>query len=291
MDYKNEIRDFLRNRGVDLFGVADICNLKDEPPGYRPDEILPGAKSVIVFGRKVLDGTVQALIEGIEEKSATKQNVYGAFGYELTPNFALTFDAFYLAQYLERKYDVICTPLPGDLLQGGFAMDTGHAAVAAGLGELAWNGHVVTEQYGPRVSFSAVITTMELPADEPRRGERLCDPSKCKICVQKCPVGAISDYDSGKETTYIIGGENYSVAQIEDTPCMVASYGLRKEFGGEADRVASLWPDEAEMDAAFRSMSTNDSAHLSHFPEWKCKKCFAYCPLGNWSDHFKSAIS
>ena len=56
-----QIRNYLiREHGMDLVGVCPADALADEPEGYRPTDILPCASSVVVFGRRLLNGVVQA---------------------------------------------------------------------------------------------------------------------------------------------------------------------------------------------------------------------------------------
>ena len=37
------------NYDLDLVGIASADALSDEPEGHRPSDLLPGAKSIIVF--------------------------------------------------------------------------------------------------------------------------------------------------------------------------------------------------------------------------------------------------
>ena len=63
-----------------------------------------------------------------------------------------------------------------------------HAAYLAGMGSFGHNNVILTPQYGPRVRFTSIFTTAEIPPD-PIKIKDLC--IKCLRCVKNCPVGAI----------------------------------------------------------------------------------------------------
>ena len=50
MDLYEDIGRVLEQGGVDTFGVADIASFDSAEPGYRPQDILPTARSVLVYG-------------------------------------------------------------------------------------------------------------------------------------------------------------------------------------------------------------------------------------------------
>ncbi|MBO5976772.1 MAG: hypothetical protein J6P94_06320, partial [Oscillospiraceae bacterium] len=55
------IKEYIKTKfDMDLVGIAKASALAVEPAGHRPTDLLPGAKSIIVFGRALADGAVQA---------------------------------------------------------------------------------------------------------------------------------------------------------------------------------------------------------------------------------------
>jgi epoxyqueuosine reductase len=67
-----------------------------------------------------------------------------------------------------------------------------HYAVAAGLGQLGLNGQLLTPVAGSRVRFTWIQTNAPLVCDAPVDYgiPKICDA--CKVCVRRCPPGAIT---------------------------------------------------------------------------------------------------
>ncbi len=54
--FTREVKEFAKTQlGADLVGVAGVDRFAGAPDGHRPDELLPGAKSVIVMAGRMLD--------------------------------------------------------------------------------------------------------------------------------------------------------------------------------------------------------------------------------------------
>jgi len=71
-------------------------------------------------------------------------------------------------------------------------------AIDAGLGELARNGLLITEEFGPRLRIAKVLTDLPLAPDKPADFgvTRFCEV--CQKCAQNCPSQAIMH---GERTT------------------------------------------------------------------------------------------
>lgn len=64
-------------------------------------------------------------------------------------------------------------------------------AVQAGLGQMGFNGQLLTPGAGARVTLTAISTGAELAHDEPVDFGIPGICGECKVCVRRCPVGAI----------------------------------------------------------------------------------------------------
>lgn len=80
------------------------------------------------------------------------------------------------------------------------------AALACGFGELGKHGNIINRHYGSSFRLSAVVTDMPLLADEIDEfgADGFC--TRCQVCINACPVDAISDakqFVRGVEKWYV----------------------------------------------------------------------------------------
>lgn len=289
MGIEQSIKDLALSNGMDLCGIAPISRFEGAPEGMHPVEFLPGCKSVISVGVRLLDGAVQTIFRNFEDGKAAAQNIYGAYGYTIAPNFHLFSAVYNIALFIERKTRAVATPTQVGPLQGGISISQRHAAVAAGIAEFGWHGLALTPGFGPRNRFGAVLTTAELVPDPMSRGPALCNPEKCGICTSVCPGRALSSYGE-KEARHITyrdedGDRSFDVCHVNTTRCRIAIHGLMKRVGGATDLVTSLDASPGEVSAAVATI--RDPYGLQDAPTWRCGKCLAYCPVGQWKEKFR----
>ncbi len=74
------------------------------------------------------------------------------------------------------------------------------AATSAGLGWIGRNGLLINPEFGPRLSFTTVLTDAPL-----RAGKSItkCRCGKCRLCVEHCPAGALTGNDWSREEPYV----------------------------------------------------------------------------------------
>ncbi len=206
--------------GADLVGVAPIERFKGAPLKMSPQELLPGAKSVVVMALHHHDAAVE--LGG--DPSPHDQGAYGTQGSVMNPR--LDDLSFWMARFLEAKGFQALPIVSSNIWRYhaykdcpvDFAPDMAHryAAVAAGLGEIGWNGLALTEDFGPRARFVSVVTNADLTASPMYAGAPLCD--KCMACVKHCPTDAFR-----KEVTKInkleIGGRVFEFPDINKWRC------------------------------------------------------------------------
>ena len=300
-----QLRDYVEDFcDQDLFGVADPALLEDAPEGHRPSDLLPGVKSVVVFGRRLTDGAVQSEMRRFESDNVPAQSSYAAFARDLAPNYLGLRDVYQASQYIERTWGEVAMPLPFAEMQtaatnvmpmpmwvdpyaAGFPFDVNRAAVAAGLGQYGWSTLVLTPEYGPRIMFAAILTTLELEFSGPYNGPKLCDPATCKVCSEICPTGAIKGCGCKTQTRGVEGAQ-VEVTDFTRNSCIVASCAMRREFEGRVpvkNLVDTYNPTDEQLEEAYE-VKAMQSLSLEHFPRYFCDRCLIYCPVGNWQERF-----
>jgi epoxyqueuosine reductase QueG len=283
---KDSIKEHALSLGVAMCGVSGIDRFKTAPEDRRPEKVLPGCKSVIVVGQSLLDGVIQANFRAFEDGRGDLKGIYGTYGYAMIPNFELTYIVYALARYIERNWGAVATPCSTGPMTNGMQISIRHAAVAAGLGQFGYSSIVLTPEYGPRVRFGVLLTTLELEPDPMYGGPSLCNPEKCGICEKVCPTGAIRKHGTHEPEHVEMGGKSYDYTLVHFSKCRKALQAMTKALGGRDDYLLEADPTMEDLFAAEQRMPI-DTAGLQHVSSWHCGKCQTYCPAGGWNDRYK----
>jgi epoxyqueuosine reductase QueG len=284
---KADIKELAGKMGMTMCGVSDVDRFATSPEGKNPCEVLPGCKSVIVVGVRLLDGVIQANFRTFEDGRQDLKGLYGTYGYAMLPNFELTYTCYNIAKYIEENTGEAATPCSTGPMTNGAQISLRHAAVAAGLGVFGWLGIVLTPEYGPRNRFGVILTTLELEPDPMYDGKPLCNPEKCGICAGACPSGALSKYEDGNPKHVEMGGKVFEYCQLDWAKCFMVEEAMMKKYGGRDDYLTTEEPTMKDIAEASMKMPHSDSG-LQRIESWHCGKCLSYCPAGNWSKHFGS---
>jgi hypothetical protein len=106
---------------MDYVGISSVERLSEAPEGYRPTDLLPGAKSIVVMAVRLLEGAVQAIFRAHEDGLRHALCIYGSHGYVLTPNLSLNFAGYRMA----RKWASLPHPFHPDQGEAAFLSATG----------------------------------------------------------------------------------------------------------------------------------------------------------------------
>lgn len=236
-----EIDAYIRETlNTTLVGFAGIDRFTNAPRGHRPDDILPGARTVITYGvpwpaplaryaeffkdSELMPERLEERFYGREHhevfwsryetynpRVAEANTWFTRYGYDW-PNFVLQDMAWNLYRRLEES-GYLTLPLPastggvGTNLQHTvperWSFSHRHAAVAAGLGELGIQGLFLAPRYGPNVRLCSVITCAELTPSGLFE-DTLCLGEECSKCIKACPNDAYSE----DTLAYSIGGRD-----------------------------------------------------------------------------------
>ncbi len=286
MNLKEEIRALARGTGMDLCGVASLDRFAEAPAELRPDRVLPGCKSVIVLGVRLLDGVIQANFRDFEDGQGDLKGLYGTYGYTMLPNFELTYACYRVAQFIERSTGETAVPCSTGPMTNGRQVSLRHCAVAAGLGEFGWMSIVLTPEFGPRNRFGAILTRAELEPDPLYDGPKLCNPESCGICTRVCPSGALSQYGDPEKParTVHMEGREFRYCHVDMARCYLVEHKMLKKYGGAEDMCPEDTPLSG-MDEALRALAKPDGG-LQQTPSWYCGRCLSYCPAGKWGERF-----
>ena len=213
---RNKIIELAKKCDADLVGFAPASRFDSSDAIFK---ILPGVKTVIGLGFRVLRG----IYRGVEEGTTYYQ--YTTMGVENLEETVMPMALLRVSNLIEAEGNVAIPQKKSPLIlnEEGTTnpevdyVDVYHGvkvenqlnyldcAVKCGLGERSKIGSLLTEEYGPFIRYCFILTDMELEAT-PLFTKKLCDG--CNECINACPGHAISkggDMDTWRCAVYYNG--------------------------------------------------------------------------------------
>jgi epoxyqueuosine reductase QueG len=180
---KEKIRRFAMGLEVDDVGFAsvdDYCSPNSPPIG----SLFPGVRSMIVLAFR-------------ESSACESPSPQMAMGARLDLMDFSKSVCHRVSRYVESQLHspAMASPLsyPLDFSTPGRVsgeVSLRHEAVAAGLGCFGRHNLVIHPDFGTRVLFAAILTTLNLDSDPPMAGNPC---NNCGLCVKNCPAGALNE--------------------------------------------------------------------------------------------------
>jgi len=169
-----ELMRYLSDEGADLVGTSSIEGLLSGRFSALP--------YAVTIGVRLSDAVVDEVTTGPKKLYFANYRAVNAF---------LDMVATKCVGWLQRHgFNALAIPASQSTSEDGYAGDFPHktAANMAGLGFIGKNALFVSNDFGPRVRLTTVLTDMPLPSDEMQ--PVLC--GNCRACVDACPCGALT---------------------------------------------------------------------------------------------------
>lgn len=252
---KEEIRRFAVDRGADAVGFLALADYSS-PKSPDPKSWLPKARSIIIFGHRMLDGAL--------DSENPRFNIAGRMAVMDTSKTLLYSVARLIEDRTGKRASPVLSSYPLDMaaptlgLVGDISLR--HAAVQSGLGVFGRHNLVIHPRFGSRLSFTALLTELALESDPPLK-EELCND--CGLCVEICPGKALDTEGRTEELKCLRASQPFGIP---------GAIGYIRKFIGKS-------PEEQQTllkDPLFMSLY---QASFIGF-QYTCFNCIAVCPIG-----------
>jgi epoxyqueuosine reductase len=180
------IKDYTRKLGAEECGIASVDAFQDAPEGFHPNDIMPGTRSIIIFGKPFPKGT---FVSKSTSPYTMVRNQLVRTMETLAVNLCMKIE--------ESGY--LASPIPSgepyeywdeQRRHGRAIMSLKHAAQLAGIGRIGKNTLLLNKRHGNRLWLGGVLTNLELTPDP--IAESICLES-CRICIDVCPQEALNE--------------------------------------------------------------------------------------------------
>jgi len=177
----NTLKKFCQGQGADLFGVADIRQIKKE--FMLSEGALKQLDKAVCLG-------VRLSRQILEDINAQPTRLY--FHHYRAVNSFLDQVALRLSNYIQKK-GFLSLPIPASQIVDwqNQKAHLSHKKIGylAGLGWIGRNNLLVNAGLGSQFRLVCILTNMPLKIDKPTPR----DCRDCQLCMEICPAGAIRE--------------------------------------------------------------------------------------------------
>ncbi len=257
----SEVKQFTRDLGADLVGIASAKMLNAFPPDplhpQTPERISPYCKSVIVIVQRIPTGAFRC-----------KTNMPVQY-IDMLVLRRMDRISYRLVEELERRgypsFVTAAQETDWNYKRASYGrLSTRHLGIEAGLGTFGLEVNLLTPEFGPRVYLTGVLTELELEPDAPMT-EQVCIGESCSRCLYSCPSDAVRHFGIDKRacateaqefgfTTILKFWQRFIAADDEARKSLLRD---REVFG--------FWQGLLRVVGSFGD----------------CPRCLAVCPVGN----------
>lgn len=268
---EEEIKAEATMAGAVIVGIAavDAVN-RYAPPGHRPDDILRGAKSVVVVaGGQPTGGAWHA----------GKARPQASVGY----NRSVAAGAAYkVARVIEDRFGYRAMQCPSGLVAGHYPyVSLKLLAEMAGLGTRSMAGGVILNETYGLLYYGAALTTMPLVPDGPLETAVCPHPSCWKMwekrgitpCLQACPNCLSGELEHG-QIGWMEFQQNLCFSRAQTTAMDIFQKMLLSAMDEPDAEERKMIVYGSHFTRALRSIAY--SSELSA----QCFECLRRCPVG-----------
>lgn len=271
-----EIKQVGLDAGATVVGIAPATAFNEYVPiGHRPEDFLPGAKSVVVAGSL---GPTNAAWQ------SPNRRLMEITGYDFRENVA----AIVMAEHIETECGYRAIHAPALSTSGQHPpLSMMLAAVLAGLGTRAIAANIILHPEYGLLYYAAAITTMPLVPDE-ELGDEVCPARSCvKLyeqhgrtpCMAVCPADEGGCIDATIEDGRITG----SYFDRERCSTRAMNFGIRGHIK-QLELLAGLDDGADRRNLIYSDDFRRNLTALGRYKESvaQCFECMRVCPVGRY---------
>ena len=185
----HKVETFVKSQHIPVMGAASAAEInKKAPPGFRPEDLLTGAKTVIILAKPL---PLAVFLTDDKYKNMFYVRSFATY-------YAIMDKAANVISLMLEAAGYLSLPVPSyspirfyDGEPRGL-LSLKHAAEIAGLGKMGKNTLLIHPEYGNLLRLGGLVTTMDWPVAEKKEFPGLC-PASCNKCEKACPVGALDN--------------------------------------------------------------------------------------------------